>query len=831
MTEAAKITLEAAKKYIDIGWVLTPIPHKTKAPKLPRWNTPEVWVDSKAKAERAFSVPANMGVILEPSGICVLDVDHLEYAKLIFSEFGFDYDFILKYAPRIKGAKKNRDKAIFRLPKDHKLSHHKLTWGNKQLSVSVFELRCGLEQDVLPPSIHPDGHAYEWGMEPFSLIPEMPLEILRLWVNFDEIKPRLEALNPLAKPTPQPKMKERSGDHQDLIGKFNEKHPIEDILEANGYKKRGNRFLAPSSKSGLAGVVIFNDGKCFSQHASDPLNDKHAHDSFDVFRILKHSGDFTQAVKEAAAILGVAFTSEQKKEYAKAQGGEAAQNKPEEWTKPICFLEKIALPKFPSDCLPDSLRGYVESVAECRQVPVDLPAMLALAVGATAGARKYRVYIGESHNEPLNLWTVSALPPGSRKTDVFEDLVMPIYIEQTRRIQDARPAIEAAKALQKLHEKRMEHVLNQAVKEKNSGKREDLETEYSAMGQTGIKVPAYPCLVASGDTTPEAAAALLEEQRGRIAIMDTEGGLFSMIAGRYDSKGETNLDVWLKMHSGDELSIHRKNRPPIEVPKPAGTIAITVQPAVIKDLATKADFKARGLLGRFLYAIPESLVGTRFYQNRHVDQAAKDTYLAAIKRIFEQPEAEPRDGNDKAPHHRLYIRGEALEIWTEFYNDLETRQARGGDLESITDWASKCAAAIARIAGVFHIIETGGDPTQDEISVETMVRAYEIGRTHLIDHAKAAYGLMNMTADSHLARDIIKWIAAKSKQTFTIRDFWVDNRNKMKNTEEGLPAFEILEDQGIVREIHEKEAAGRRAKHKYEINPACRACFRCLKDE
>ncbi len=503
----------------------------------------------------------------------------------------------------------------------------------------------------------------------------------------------------------------------------------------------------------------------------------------------------------------------------------------ETWEKPICFLEKIALPNFPSSCLPDALRGYVEAVAACRQVPVDLPALLALSIAAAAGAKKYRVYIGKSHSEPLNIWTISALPPGSRKTDTFEDMAKPLYIEQKRLTQAMFPVIEEGRTLQKIHEKRMEHLLNQVAREKNIHKREELEEELSEMGQSVLKVPAYPCLIASGDTTPEAAAALLEDQGGKIAILDTEGGLFSVMNGRYDSKGEPNLDVWLKMHAGDELSVHRKNRIPIEVSKPAGTVAITVQPAVIKNLATKKDFKDRGLLGRFLYAIPEDLVGTRIYQNRRVDQALKDSYLKAIERIFHQPEPKPEDEHDRTPHHKLYLKGAALEIWEEFYNDVEIRQARGGDLEGIRDWASKCAGAIARIAGIFHIVETGGNPDQNEISAETMVRAYEIGRIHLIEHAKMAYGLMSMTAESHLARDILSWIAAKEKTTFTVNDFWIDNRSKAKSSDDLLPAFKLLEDRAIIHEIHETSNIGRKPKHKYEVNPSCKACFRCLKSE
>jgi hypothetical protein len=502
---------------------------------------------------------------------------------------------------------------------------------------------------------------------------------------------------------------------------------------------------------------------------------------------------------------------------------------PGEWQKVICFLEKITLPKFPSECLPAAMRAYVESVAECRQVPVDLPAFLAIAVAAAAGARKYRVYIGESHDEPLNIWTVSALPPGSRKTDTYEDMAEPLRIEQSRLSAIMKPAIDSAKAFQKIREKRMEHLLSQAAKEENQAKRDKLSQEYTDLGQSAAKVPSYPQLLVGGDTTPEAIAGILEDQGGKIAIMDTEGGLFSIISGRYDSKGESNLDVWLKLHAGDDLLINRKNKPPIEVSKPAGTIALTVQPGVIKDLAGKKEFNDRGLLGRFLYSIPESLIGTRLYQNKRADPTAKAAYLDAIRNIFSQPNQWSTSDNDRAPHYELFIRGNTLAIWTKFCNDIEKRQAAGGDLAGIKDWASKSASAIARIAGIFHIVETGGDPDNDEIPAETMRMACEIGNRYLIDHTKAAYGLMSMTADTHLARGILTWVAAKGKDTFTATDFWADNRSKAERVDELLPGFEALVDRGILRELPGTTTGGRRAKYRYEVNPTCKSCFRCMR--
>ena len=65
----------------------------------------------------------------------------------------------------------------------------------------------------------------------------------------------------------------------------------------------------------------------------------------------------------------------------------------------------------------------------------------------------------------------------------------------------------------------------------------------------GIEVPPIPRLLAD-DITPEAAASLLAEQGGPLAIISAEGGIFDIIAGRYSSKAIPNMDLWLKAQLG-----------------------------------------------------------------------------------------------------------------------------------------------------------------------------------------------------------------------------------------------------------------------------------------
>ncbi len=114
---------------------------------------------------------------------------------------------------------------------------------------------------------------------------------------------------PLAKKQMQsaPLPPNRNGDGADsgVIGVFNERYEVSAILERNRYEKRGSRFLSPDSTTGLPGVHIFGNGRCYSHHGNDPLNDGHSHDAFSAFCILEHGGDIKAAVKAAATILGI----------------------------------------------------------------------------------------------------------------------------------------------------------------------------------------------------------------------------------------------------------------------------------------------------------------------------------------------------------------------------------------------------------------------------------------------------------------------------------------------------------------------------------------------
>ena len=93
------------------------------------------------------------------------------------------------------------------------------------------------------------------------------------------------------------------------ITAFNDAHDVRSILKTHGYRESGKKFVAPTSQSGMAGVVILqgDDGRerAFSHHSNDPVADGLAHDAFDLFCILDHAGDEWAAIQAAARLTNV----------------------------------------------------------------------------------------------------------------------------------------------------------------------------------------------------------------------------------------------------------------------------------------------------------------------------------------------------------------------------------------------------------------------------------------------------------------------------------------------------------------------------------------------
>ncbi len=292
-------TIAVARHLVDLGLVLTSWSRSTgKGPVVKGWNHPDRVIDSREKASTRVRPGDQLGVVHEFSGTGALDVDRLADSRALLAAERVNLDLELAVGLRILSPRPGSAKLLFRMPTGAAAVQRKAVKVPGQALVA-YELRGGLVQDVLPPSVHPLGPAYQWSPAPPRTrtdIPIIPPALLALWL-------RELASTPSGPPVRSP-LPSASGEGASVIEAFNAAYSVTRILEAHGYRRHGNRWVCPSSSTGLAGVVAVDRG-IYSHHGSDPLGNGHAHDAFSAYVHLEHRGNLRAAVRAAADLLGM----------------------------------------------------------------------------------------------------------------------------------------------------------------------------------------------------------------------------------------------------------------------------------------------------------------------------------------------------------------------------------------------------------------------------------------------------------------------------------------------------------------------------------------------
>ncbi|MEU7813884.1 YfjI family protein [Pseudonocardia sp. NPDC049154] len=456
----------------------------------------------------------------------------------------------------------------------------------------------------------------------------------------------------------------------------------------------------------------------------------------------------------------------------------------------------------------------VLAVAEFTQTPLDLPGCLALAALSTAAGGRAELEVRPGWREPLNLYTVVAMPPGSRKSAVFAAMTAPLLEAEQTLVEQVRPLIVEAELAKKVALTDAERRAKDATQARNRLTRDEAlaSAQDAAIAAEEIVVPPLPRLIAD-DVTTEAAASLLAEQGGRLAVLSAEGGIFSTLAGRY-SGGVPSLEVFLKGHAGDLLRVDRKGRPAEHVPKPALTIGLALQPEVLTDIAKMPGFRGRGLLARILYSLPENTVGRRRVGAAAVPAPVDRTYTSRLARLVvtlaDQPEPLRLRLNDEANHRVLDLE-----------RTLEPKLAPHAELAHITDWASKLTGATARIAGLLHLAETLPTAWLQPVAARQVDAAARLGQ-YFLAHALAVFDRMGADPTVDDARVVLEWIVRAQLTSFSRRDaFSALSRSRFQKVADLDPALHLLEDHGFVRAAEQmvRPRRGRRASPTWTVHP------------
>ncbi|MGH2875684.1 MAG: YfjI family protein [Sciscionella sp.] len=480
---------------------------------------------------------------------------------------------------------------------------------------------------------------------------------------------------------------------------------------------------------------------------------------------------------------------------------------------PAPLTARRLLPSFPVDALPTWLAEQVAAVAEFTQTPTDLAGSIALAALSAATAGRARVEVRAGWVEPCNLYTAVAMPPGSRKSAVFAAMTAPLLAAETQLRDQLKPVIAQAVLAKQTAQRDAEKSANAAAATNSPEARADAlnQATADALAADEITVPTTPQLIAD-DVTTEAAASLLAEQGGRLAVLSAEGGIFSILAGRYTS-GAPSLEVFLKGHAGDLLRVNRKGRDAEHIAAPALTLGLAIQPEVLRDIARIPGFRGRGLLARILYALPENTVGHR---NARTNPVPTDVYAADERNLRDRV----RTRYDHTEPAALALTAAADETVLALQEAIEPRLAETGDLGHLADWASKLTGATVRVAGLLHLATHLRDGRQRPIDSETVEAAARIGHYYTA-HALAVFDLMGADPTIDDAHVILDWIARNRPERFTKRQLFTGvSRARFRKVGDLEPALDLLEQHGHVRRGEQPASTGgRRPSVPFEVHP------------
>lgn len=484
------------------------------------------------------------------------------------------------------------------------------------------------------------------------------------------------------------------------------------------------------------------------------------------------------------------------------------------WPDPLPFGASTP-PEIPPGLAPEPIASFVSSLAVALQVPQSACMIAALCSVAAAMAKKAVVEVGPDWTEPLNLYGAMVLPPGERKSAILSACRAPLDEWEAAAVQGFGERFAALSAEKRIIESRARAAEKRASVKPDPALRD--EAIRLAKEAAAFHVAATPQVFVD-DITTEKIVGVMQDQGGKIALFSDEGGIFDIMAGLY-SGGALKIDAYLKAYDGKAIRVDRVGRASEVVLEPALTMCLGVQPAVIQALGQNTAMRGRGLLGRVLYVLPESMLGKRLTNPPAMPPGAKAAYRRVILALA--------DLEPPMPNERRVIRlsRDAADLFTGFRQELEPMLAAEADLGAITDWAGKLAGGVARIAALWHSVELAAERSgpwrAQPISAESMERAISLGRL-LQAHAKAAFGLMKADGVKATATTILDWLARKKPKTFTRRDAYRALARHVTRADEIEAPLDLLEERGFVRQtsVNAVNGSSTRALTSYEAHPS-----------
>ncbi len=251
------------------------------------------------------------------------------------------------------------------------------------------------------------------------------------------------------------------------------------------------------------------------------------------------------------------------------------------------------------------------------------------------------------------------------------------------------------------------------------------------------------------NTTPEAMFRGMVENGASVALVSDEAGKMFNGRGMYD------LAMMNSARDGGTLQVERVGAGSAIVRAPRFTFMGMIQPGAFRKFFERRGDEALdiGFFARCFVCFPPSTQGTRYIMHVPPVWQHLPKFHARVNELLEQNMLHMEAPEFTRP--TLEFSPEAKQLWIDVFNQLESHLYPGQYFADISDYGSKFAENLARLAALFHFFggETG------DISYETTNRALAICNWFLSEFKRLFSAPPEVPQEVSHARLIEDWIA------------------------------------------------------------------------
>lgn len=463
-----------------------------------------------------------------------------------------------------------------------------------------------------------------------------------------------------------------------------------------------------------------------------------------------------------------------------------------QWKKTLPLKKQLTQEApYPIECLPPILQKAITGYKEYGQQPISLIASSALANVSLACQGLANVGRDSQLTSPVSMYFLLVASSGERKSAIDNafSYAARTWESKIRGKTDylVRQAITNHKAW------KMEHdgLLNQIKRAHyNDDDIDYLKSLLKELDHNEPEIPLQPTLYFE-DCTIEALALHLAHGWPSAAFWSDEAGI---VLGSHSMKNNPTRFVALlnRLWDGKSSTTHRKTTQSYTIQNRRLTLNLMMQPVLMNQLHQGGSSINRqsGFMARSLMSYPTSNMGNRLYKEPPTDTSYLKDFNRRITECLNQSKSLTQDGCINLPI--IFMSSSAKTKWVEFFNMIEAGLTKTSEWSSITDFASKSAENVARLAALFHLFE-GCD---GDICVEHIEQAIEILLWHL-NETKRILGYSEDIQSTSDAEKLLDWFTSKNKSKITQRD--TQRLGPLRNKHKLEDAIYLLEEHNYLK--------------------------------